>query len=1054
MKNRIRRSWSRALASSRVNQSAVCLAIISLCPVNGVQAQQNSVSANFHDVANQVGLQNYEPSGTIVHGPGAVFVDFNNDGYPDIYAVDQPVNSLYLNVAAANGLRTFQSVAGAAGANPGPNSSAAAPADYDNDGDLDLFVAIYDGPNFLYKNMLTETGSLQFQNVTAQTVPSASIAGTTQAGLAQSFDSTGEDLSRSYTASWGDVNRDGFLDLFIGTHNGLHGNNPIVGGTPGMRDTLYLNQGDGTFLDVTEVYEVTGALGPNGETGDSQSQYNSSMASIFVDINNDSWPDLIVSNKTRVNNRGSADLEQLYINNGANAAGVWQGFDNVTHTLPGGFISPDYSRSPMSMVVADIDNDGDLDITYSDDSATELNGTTGTNELLINQLSETGQLSFTVNHTSVPAGFSWGTVFTDFDNNGYEDLFVSGADCCTRGFNQPDWLYMNAAGQFVDQITAANISSNVNTDGRGNASADYDRDGWQDLLQVYNDGSNANLYRNASAILHPSRGSVSVKLVGNPNAPSPYVSSADAIGARVTLLADLNGSGNVAVNGGERQIREVASGYNVMSSTSSLEVDFGMGLAVSGTLQVQWPSGRNTSHTVSANKHYILHETQGLNEISFNNNVLANPQPIPGYVFCATEGSTCALPGPATVRYGANGQYSMQSFEGGNVACTNQQFGDPINGTAKFCEYLLDNPAPSASGYVFCANEGATCSVPGPATVRYGANGQYFELFVNGGSVECTNGQFGDPINGIVKSCEYMLNSAGAFVPDPNKLYHIDNPAHGLRLAATGNSEVLESRTFASTGEDTQWQFIQSATSGLWHIQRAAGGSTPRIRTVLTTTPDMQATSSSGDWTRFSITANADRPGTYLLTVPLANTQNQRLRLLSSGATDFSTNNNTGSNPSFVFTEVEQQTGGAFVPDPNKLYHIDNPAHGLRLAATANSEVLESRTLASSGVNTQWQFVQSATSGLWHIQRAAGGSTPRIRTVLTTTPDMQSTGSSGVWTRFSITPNAERPGTYLLTVPLANTQNQRLSLLSSGATDFSTNNNTGSNPSFIFTEVN
>ena len=144
----------------------------------------------------------------------------------------------------------------------------------------------------------------------------------------------------------------------------------------------------------------------------------------------------------------------------------------------------------------------------------------------------------------------------------------------------------------------------------------------------------------------------------------------------------------------------------------------------------------------------------------------------------------------------------------------------------------------------------------------------------------------------------------------------------------------------------------------------------------------------------------------------------------------------------------------AFIPDPNKLYHIDNPAHGLRLAAIANSEILESRPLTSTGVNTQWQFVQSPTSGLWHIQRAAGGNTPRIRTVLTTTPDMQSTGSSGDWTRFSITPNANRPGTYLLTVPLAKTENQRLRLLSSGATDFSTNNNTGNNPSFVFVEVN
>ena len=108
--------------------------------------------------------------------------------------------------------------------------------------------------------------------------------------------------------------------------------------------------------------------------------------------------------------------------------------------------------------------------------------------------------------------------------------------------------------------------------------------------------------------------------------------------------------------------------------------------------------------------------------------------------------------------------------------------------------------------------------------------------------------------------------------------------------------------------------FCPECHEGLWHIRRAAGGSTPGIRTVLTTTPDMQATSSSGTWTRFSIEANADIPGTYLLTVPLANTVNQRLRLLGNGTTDFSTNNNTGINPSFVFTEAA--AAAAEIPVP------------------------------------------------------------------------------------------------------------------------------------------
>lgn len=152
-----------------------------------------------------------------------------------------------------------------------------------------------------------------------------------------------------------------------------------------------------------------------------------------------------------------------------------------------------------------------------------------------------------------------------------------------------------------------------------------------------------------------------------------------------------------------------------------------------------------------------------------------------------------------------------------------------------------------------------------------------------------------------------MLGFSQAFVPDPNRIYHIDNPAHGLRLAASGNSEELESAPLSSTGENTQWRFVPSSVAGLWHIDRAAGGITPRIRTDLSTSPDMQTSSASGVWTRFSIEANPNpnRAGTYLLTVPQANTDNQRLRLRSNGTTDFATNNNTGSNPSFIFTEVD-----------------------------------------------------------------------------------------------------------------------------------------------------
>ena len=895
---RLRRPGRRPALASLMAIASIALAVALGAGGAGAALSNNTIS--FANVASQVGLGSYAAEGTTIHGPGTIFADLDNDGYADIYAVSREGNRLFLNQPSPTGGRQFQQLADAAGANPGQDSSGAAPGDYDNDGDLDLFIPRFDRTNVLLKNMLVETGTLQFQDVTASTVPNNTVPGTVQAGLASSFDSSGENLARSYTGSWGDVNRDGILDLYVGAHNGSAGNGTLTGGLPGMRDTFYLGQGDGTFLDVTEVYNVTGSGDANGNTRNNAQEYNSSMATMFADVNNDQWPDLIVTTKTFANQR-TIDVDQLYLNRGNNGQGDWQGYENATFSLFDGANSTNYSISPMSMAVADVDNDGDFDLTYSDDSATEAGGTPGTNELFINQFNETGQASFIVDHTSVPGGFSWGTVFTDFDNNGWEDLYTAGANCCNRGFNQPDWLYMNTSGQFTEQATAAGVQTGLDSDGRSNATADFDRDGWPDMLQVFNDGTPVSFFQNLGASLHPNRSSISIKLVGDPNSGGAFTSTADAIGARATLRSDIDGSGGVGA--GETQIREVASGYNVMSTTSSLELEFGMGVADSGTLTVNWPSGKVTTHNVGPQS-YVISEAQGIIS-SQPFNPPTQSAPTPGFILCAAEGQTCSLPGPATVQYGADGQFVTKSFPtGGNVPCTNAEFGsDPIPGVAKSCSFTGGDGGTPA-GFILCATEGQTCLLPGPATVQYGANGQFVTMsYPNGGNIPCTTAEFGsDPIRGVVKSCSYTQSTG--FVPDPSKVYHIDNPAHGLRLAARSGSEVLESAALSSTGENTQWRFVQSATSGLWHIQRAAGGNTPRIRTVLSTTPDMQATSSSGDWTRFSIEANASRPGTYLLTVPLANTVNQRLRLLANGTTDFSTNNNVGNNPSFVFTEV------------------------------------------------------------------------------------------------------------------------------------------------------
>ncbi|WP_371600827.1 trehalase family glycosidase [Streptomyces sp. NBC_00564] len=137
---------------------------------------------------------------------------------------------------------------------------------------------------------------------------------------------------------------------------------------------------------------------------------------------------------------------------------------------------------------------------------------------------------------------------------------------------------------------------------------------------------------------------------------------------------------------------------------------------------------------------------------------LGNPAPpdVPGtgelragFTRCAGEGGTCSFSGTRVVAYGA-GSYAYRTVTG-STACTNAAFGiDPAANLVKSC-YLADAGGPP--GYTACAAEGGTCSVPGyNRNVAYGANGA-FSYQVTNGSVACTNAHFGDPIDGVAKSC-------------------------------------------------------------------------------------------------------------------------------------------------------------------------------------------------------------------------------------------------------------------------------------------------------------
>lgn len=130
---------------------------------------------------------------------------------------------------------------------------------------------------------------------------------------------------------------------------------------------------------------------------------------------------------------------------------------------------------------------------------------------------------------------------------------------------------------------------------------------------------------------------------------------------------------------------------------------------------------------------------------------------------CGVENATCKVPGLSLVRYGANGQYNYQIAMTDSL-CSNNNFGDPIVGIVKSCDYIsYATPAPTPSaGWVNCATENGICNFTGTATVRYGVPGSYTTKSASN-TISCNNATFGDPAYGIVKNCDYQLTTPTPF---------------------------------------------------------------------------------------------------------------------------------------------------------------------------------------------------------------------------------------------------------------------------------------------------
>jgi len=507
-------------------------------------------------------------------GSGVALLDYDNDGWLDIYLVNgatysslqgketPPHAALFHN----NHDGTFTNVTDKAGVGNDRWGFGVAVGDFDNDGWPDLYVTNF-GKNRLYRNNHDGT----FTDVAEK------------AGVTLGNWSTG--------ATFGDYDGDGNLDLFVPgyvhydiEHPPIPGSSMVVfptcqfrsinimcgpRGLQGEPDHLFHNNGDGTFTDVSKK---AGVADPRGFYG---------LSSVFADVNNDGKVDLVVANDSTPN--------FLYLNKGDGT------FEDVSYAS--GFALNENGRETASMGIAigDYLNNGLLDLcttTFSDDYK----------PLYRND----GEGNYT--DVSYQAGIAeitipflgWGAGFIDFDNDGWKDLFFANGHVYPE-VDQTDWgttfaqrplLFRNQRnGKFEVVPARKGTGLALTLTARGAAFGDLFNNGKIDVV-INQLGGVPALLKNVSS---DQNHWIGLKLVGGRKSPR------DAIGASVYVTA-----------GGVRQRGDVLSGSSYASNNDP-RVHFGFATAkFVEKVEVHWPSGRVESISLpEVDRYYVIEEGKG-----------------------------------------------------------------------------------------------------------------------------------------------------------------------------------------------------------------------------------------------------------------------------------------------------------------------------------------------------------------------------------------------------------------------------------------------------------